>query len=55
MLKKAEGAKKLSKEEVKELGKELEYDINTKFGTRNEEVALKVYERRTGTEVCVYM
>lgn len=51
LLKKAEGNNKLSKNEVKELEEELRYDINTKFGTRNEDVAVKVYERRTGTEV----
>ncbi|CAN0026722.1 unnamed protein product, partial [Ectocarpus fasciculatus] len=51
LLKEAEGKKKLSKEEAKELENDLLKDINTQFGTRNENFALDVYERRCGTEV----
>lgn len=51
LLKKAEASKKLSKEEARELEDDLRHDINTQFGNRNEEVALRVYERRSGTEV----
>lgn len=51
LVKKAEGNKRLSRDEAKELKNDLRHDINTKFGTRNEDVALLVYERRTGTEV----
>ncbi|CAN0126484.1 unnamed protein product [Ectocarpus sp. 6 AP-2014] len=51
LLKDAEVKKKLSKEEAKELENDLLKDINTQFGTRNENFALDVYERRCGTEV----
>ncbi len=51
LLKEAEGNKKLSKAEAKELENDLRHDINTQFGTRNENFALDVYERRSGTEV----
>ncbi|CAM9255310.1 unnamed protein product, partial [Hapterophycus canaliculatus] len=51
LLKDAEGKKMLSKKEAKELGNDLRHDINTQFGTRNENYALDVYERRSGTEV----
>lgn len=51
LLKDAEGKKKLSKQEAKELENDLRHDINTRFGTRNENYALDVYERRSGTEV----
>ena len=51
LLKEAEGSKKLTKAEAKELDRDLRHDINTQFGTRNENFALSVYERRSGTEV----
>lgn len=51
LLKQAEGRKKLTKAEAKELESDLRHDINTQFGTRNENFALSVYERRSGTEV----
>lgn len=51
LLKDAEGKKKLTKAEAKELESDLRHDINTQFGTRNENFALSVYERRSGTEV----
>lgn len=47
----AERSKKLSEQEARELGDELRYDINTSFGNRNEDAALLLYERLTGTEV----
>lgn len=42
---------KLSAAEAKELEEDLRHDVNTRFGTRNENVALAMYERRSGTEV----
>lgn len=55
MLKEAKGKKKLSEAEAKELENELRHDINTQFGTRNENFALSVYERRSGTEVRAFV
>ncbi|CAM9904325.1 unnamed protein product [Pylaiella littoralis] len=51
LLKEAEGKQRLSKAEAKELENDLRHDINTQFGTRNENFALSVYERRSGSEV----
>lgn len=53
LLKDAEGKNKLSKAEAKELESDLSHDINTQFGTRNENFALSVYERRSGTEASI--
>ncbi|CAN0338565.1 unnamed protein product, partial [Laminaria digitata] len=51
LLREAQAKKKISKEEAKEIENDLRYDINTQFGTRNENDAIMVYERRSGTEV----
>lgn len=51
LLKDAKRKSKLTRDEAKELEDELRYDINTQFGTRNEDEALRAYERQTGTEV----
>ena len=51
LLREAQAKKKISEAEAKEIENDLRFDINTQFGTRNENDAIAVYERRSGTEV----